>query len=65
MVDADPHELRVRYLSSEPLFQPPCYAAPALSNGLLYIRDEKQIACFELRNEKRVEINAAAHPRAR
>ncbi len=33
VIDADPKEARVRYLSAEPLLTKPCYCAPALAGG--------------------------------
>jgi outer membrane protein assembly factor BamB len=32
----------------EPLLKHPCWAAPVLSNGLLYIRSEERLVCLEL-----------------
>jgi hypothetical protein len=34
--------------SSEPLLEYPCWAAPILSNGLLYVRSEKRLVCLQL-----------------
>jgi hypothetical protein len=33
---------------SEPLLGYPCWAAPVLAHGLLYIRSEEQVVCLEL-----------------
>ncbi len=51
MVDDNPRELQVRYLSPQPMFKRPCYSAPALSNGLLFIRNELELACYDLRKK--------------
>ena len=29
-------------------FQSPCWAAPIISHGLMYVRGKKQLVCFEL-----------------
>jgi outer membrane protein assembly factor BamB len=36
-------------LTSEPVLEGPCFAAPALCNGLLYLRNESEIVCVDLR----------------
>ena len=48
-VDINPHELVKVSLTAGPLLDSPCYSAPALSNGLLYLRNEQALACFSLR----------------
>ena len=35
--------------TAEPVLDGPCFTMPALSNGLLFVRDEKQLICFDLR----------------
>jgi hypothetical protein len=35
-------------LAAEPLLQYPCWAAPILSHGLLYLRGHDRLACLEL-----------------
>jgi hypothetical protein len=34
------------------LLRPPCWAAPILSHGLLYVRGEGRLVCLELIPEK-------------
>lgn len=38
-------------MTAEPLLEKPCYSAPALQDGLLYLRNEHKIVCFDLRLE--------------
>lgn len=45
----DPTQARPSCVTSEPLLEGPCYSSPALSNGLLYLRNEKQLLCLNLR----------------
>lgn len=45
-------ELRVPGTNA-PLLEPPCWAAPILSHGLLYVRGEGRLACLELIPEKK------------
>lgn len=39
-----------RSLSGE-LLKRPCYSSPALANGRLYLRNEREIVCFDLRKK--------------
>jgi outer membrane protein assembly factor BamB len=48
-LEVDFTEPRVRALTSEPLLETPCYSSPALNNGLLYVRNEARLTCFDLR----------------
>ena len=48
-VDINPHKLVKVSLTAGPRLDSPCYSAPALSNGLLYLRNERSLACFSLR----------------
>jgi outer membrane protein assembly factor BamB len=45
----DPHLLAM----SEPLLTGPCYAAPALSRGLLFLRNESTLLCLDLSQRRR------------
>lgn len=47
--DASPESARVRYLSPEPLLSKPCYCAPALAGGLLFVRDERRLLAIDCR----------------
>jgi outer membrane protein assembly factor BamB len=38
----------LRGADGEPLLEYPCWAAPILSHGLLYVRGEKRLVCLEL-----------------
>jgi outer membrane protein assembly factor BamB len=49
VLDADPKKARVRYLSAEPLLTKPCYCAPALAGGLLFVRDEHRLLAIDCR----------------
>lgn len=40
-------------VTAEPLLDPPCYASPALLNGLLYLRNEGTLVCLDLRAGRR------------
>jgi outer membrane protein assembly factor BamB len=48
-LDADPRELHVRSLTPEPLLGAPCFSAPVLHRGLLYLRNEGTLVCLSLR----------------
>jgi outer membrane protein assembly factor BamB len=37
-----------RAVESQPSLKPPCWAAPTLSHGLLYVRSANQLICLEL-----------------
>ena len=37
--------------TQEPILEKPCYTSMALSNGLLYARNEKKLVCYDLRQE--------------
>jgi len=53
VVRANPEqfELTTQYLpvNRDSAFAPPCYAAPILSHGLLYVRDARRVTCLDLR----------------
>lgn len=44
----EPVELAMTEL---PLLDRPCYSAPALADGRLYLRNEKRLLCLDLRGE--------------
>ena len=50
-VDINPNELKTVSLTDEGLLEQPCYSAPALHNGLLYLRNEKELLCLNLRDD--------------
>ena len=50
-VDVDPRRCVVRAMTDEPLLATPCYSAPALHRGRLLVRNERQLACFDLRSD--------------
>jgi hypothetical protein len=50
VIAADPKGYRE--LAEASLFQNTTRALPALSNGLLYVRDTKTLKCFDLRTTK-------------
>ena len=45
----DPGAPQVVSLSDEPVIDGPCYTAPALAGGLLYLRAERTLLCLSLR----------------
>ncbi|HSG72083.1 MAG TPA: PQQ-binding-like beta-propeller repeat protein, partial [Planctomycetaceae bacterium] len=46
----------VKSLTSVPLLQQPCYSSPAFANGLLYLTNEREIVCFDLRAAGQTEL---------
>lgn len=48
-LDATPEGPKIRAFTTEPLLEAPCYSAPALHRGLLYVRNERCIRCLNLR----------------
>lgn len=48
-LDVNPHEPVVRSQMARPVLQKPCFSAPALHRGRLYLRDEKKLLCLSLR----------------
>jgi outer membrane protein assembly factor BamB len=55
----------VRALTEEPLLETPCYSAPALQHGLLYVRNEQTLRCYDLRGPINPEGVALCQPRAK
>lgn len=47
--EATPAGPKVRSSTTEPILAAPCYSAPALHRGLLYVRNERQLLCLSLR----------------
>jgi hypothetical protein len=35
--------------TSRPVLSPPCFSYPALHNGLLYVRNDDELLCIDLR----------------
>ncbi|MCA9246587.1 MAG: PQQ-like beta-propeller repeat protein [Planctomycetales bacterium] len=46
----DPAAPRPISMTAEPLLSAPCYSAPALAQGLLYLRNESTLLCLDLRS---------------
>jgi outer membrane protein assembly factor BamB len=46
---ADPRQPRLLSMTPEPLLAAPCYSAPALFRGRLYLRNERTLLCLDLR----------------
>jgi outer membrane protein assembly factor BamB len=46
---ADPDSTLPLCMTAEPLLAAPCYSAPALHRGRLYLRNEHELLCLELR----------------
>lgn len=51
VVEADPAVPRIAYFSEGPLLEAPCYSSPALSGGLLYLRNVGSLVCYRARPE--------------
>jgi outer membrane protein assembly factor BamB len=49
LLDASTTQMRLRAMTREPILASPCYAAPALARGLLYLRNEQEVLCLDLR----------------
>jgi outer membrane protein assembly factor BamB len=45
---ADSHRESIQWLSEQPVIPGPCYAAPALAGGRLYVRGNGYVACLDL-----------------
>lgn len=48
-LDVDSQQVVLRSRTKEPVVHGPCYAAPALDHGRLYVRTNAELACFDLR----------------
>jgi outer membrane protein assembly factor BamB len=48
----DPREARMVCMTREPLLAAPCFTAPALDQGRLYLRNEKHLICLDLRPQE-------------
>jgi outer membrane protein assembly factor BamB len=48
-MDVDPRQPVERAATEAPILEGPCYTAPALHRGLLYVRDEHELICLDLR----------------
>lgn len=48
-IDINPDRPIQRSMTTSPLLDAPCYSAPALHRGLLYLRNESSLLCLELR----------------
>ncbi|TWT86081.1 outer membrane biogenesis protein BamB [Neorhodopirellula pilleata] len=44
-----PDEPRVLSFTQEPLMSDPCYCSPALSNGILFLKDEERVVALDVR----------------
>lgn len=44
----DTSEPKVLSFTSSPIMSEPCYCTPAYSDGYLYLKDERRVACFSL-----------------
>jgi outer membrane protein assembly factor BamB len=50
-LSADPRQARLLAITQPPLLAAPCYSAPALHRGLLYLRNEETLLCLDLRSK--------------
>jgi outer membrane protein assembly factor BamB len=48
-LEINPEQPVVKSLTSKPLLKQPCYSSPAFANGLLYLTNEAEVVCFDLR----------------
>ena len=46
---ADPRRARILAMTQQPILTAPCYSAPALYRGRLYLRNERELLCLDLR----------------
>jgi outer membrane protein assembly factor BamB len=53
LLEASTRRRRVLAMTPEPILAPPCYAAPALSENLLFLRNEQEILCLNIRGKHR------------
>ncbi|MCA9237320.1 MAG: PQQ-like beta-propeller repeat protein [Planctomycetales bacterium] len=44
----NPQEPELECMTPEPLLDAPCYTAPALADGRLYLRNERELLCLDL-----------------
>ena len=49
IIDANPRRCIVRSLTEEPILEAPCYSAPIVFRGRLYLRNEGNLVCYDLR----------------
>jgi outer membrane protein assembly factor BamB len=57
-VSIDPAEPRLQAITKEPLLPDRCYIAPALADGLLYLRGEDRLVCLDLRTPQEHRLAA-------
>ena len=50
-VEVNPNEPILKCITPEPILEKPCYSSPALHKGLLYLRNEKRLVCYDLRGQ--------------
>jgi outer membrane protein assembly factor BamB len=49
LIHISPQAANVKYFSRSPVLAKPCFTQPALHDGRLYLRNEKQLVRFDLR----------------
>lgn len=49
VLKATPDKPQVSWITATPILESPCYSAPALHRGLLYVRNERRVLCLSLR----------------
>lgn len=59
-LDANPKAPVLRSLTAQPVLKPDCFSSPALANGLMYLRNEQEVVCFDLRAEQGASAASAA-----
>lgn len=62
-VEVNSAEAQPVSMTQEPLLEGPCYSAPALHRGLLYLRNEQQLLCLNLRKGPPAEIEESLSSR--
>ena len=50
--DVDHQRAVVRAMTEIGVLAPPCYTAPALADGRLYLRNEEELVCIDLRRNE-------------
>jgi outer membrane protein assembly factor BamB len=49
VLELNTRSAKVLWQSGQPLLSAPCYSSPALAGGLLYLRNESELLCLDLR----------------
>ena len=59
-IEINPEELVVKSMTSSPVLEAPCFTPMALNRGLLFLRNDQQLVCLNLRKyEPKIETATA------